>query len=167
MTLNISKNYSPGAGEQMNAVSYNIDISALFNAFGGLESQTSSLGGLTITPTSNSTSVFKVNDADGDAVFTVDTTNNYVKLAYPSAVGAEGAVYFSTSIVFANSVPTDTLFLSPGGTAVFSFTAALTSSTKAITFSNATVKMTALPTSPTGSIGRLYIDGTTLKVRII
>ena len=75
MALNLSKSYTPVAGEKAVAASYNIDIATLFNAITGLETQTSTLGGLTITPSTNSTTTFKVTDASGTTIFDVDTTN--------------------------------------------------------------------------------------------
>ena len=76
MTIGLTKTYTPSSGDVANATSYNTDISALFNAFSGIEAQTSTLGGLKITPSANGTSVFNVTNAAGTSIFAVDTTNS-------------------------------------------------------------------------------------------
>jgi microcystin-dependent protein len=75
MTLGITKGYTPAAGEVANATSYNTDIAALFNAFSGLEAQTSTLGGLTILPAADSTTALQVKNAAATSVFQVNTTS--------------------------------------------------------------------------------------------
>jgi len=52
---------------------YNTDMENLFNAFSGIESQRLSLGGLTITPSSNGIK-FLVEKADGTDVLSVNTS---------------------------------------------------------------------------------------------
>lgn len=78
MTLGLTKSYTPTAGQVANAVNYNTDIKALFDAFSGLEAQTATLGGLTITPTANGTGIFKITKADSTIIFSVDSTNRMV-----------------------------------------------------------------------------------------
>lgn len=80
MTLNLSKTYAPSSGQVANSTSYNTDIAVLFNAFSGLEAQTSTLGALTITPSANGTTVFKITNAAGTELLSADTTNSYLKL---------------------------------------------------------------------------------------
>jgi len=86
MTLGITKSYTPSAGQIGNSTGYNTDIAALFNAFANLETQTASLGGLTVTPTANSTTTLKVTNAAGTSIFSVDTTNSLVKFKTASIV---------------------------------------------------------------------------------
>lgn len=78
MALGITKTYTPSSGQATDASAYNTDLAALFNAFSGLEAQTSSLGGLTITPAANSTTTFKVTNTIGTSLLSVDTTNSSV-----------------------------------------------------------------------------------------
>lgn len=80
MALNLSKAYTPTSGNIASSAAYNTDIANLFNAISGLEAQTSSLGGLTITPSANGTTKFLVNNAAGTELFSLDTTNSYMKL---------------------------------------------------------------------------------------
>jgi hypothetical protein len=80
MGLNLTKTYTPTAGDVANTTSYNTDISSLFNAFIGLEAQTSTLNGLKITPTSNAVSVFNVTNAAGTSIMAVDTTNSKITI---------------------------------------------------------------------------------------
>jgi hypothetical protein len=90
MALGISKTYIPIAGQVTDVSGYNTDISALFNAFSGLEAQTSSLGGLTITPTADSISTFKITNAAGTELLSADTTNSYLKLKTTSRLYLDG-----------------------------------------------------------------------------
>lgn len=76
--LGISKQYTPSSIQVSNSAAYNIDIAALFNAISGLENQTSSLGGLTITPTANTVTTFKVTNVAGAAQIYVDTLNSSI-----------------------------------------------------------------------------------------
>lgn len=78
MTLGLTKTYTPAAGEVANAANYNTDIKALFDCFAGLEGQTSTLGALTIQPTTNSTGIFLIKKADGTVIFSVDSTNRLI-----------------------------------------------------------------------------------------
>lgn len=102
MVLGLTKSYTPTAGDVSNATSYNTDMAALFNAMSGLEAQTSTLGGLTITPSANSTTKFRVNNAAGEAIVTVDVTNEDIILADAgklyldgSTAGAGGDTYIT------------------------------------------------------------------------
>jgi hypothetical protein len=96
MTLSLSKAYAPSALQAANSSAYNTDISALFNAFSGLEAQTSTLGGLTITPSSNGDR-FKVTNAAGTTIFNVDTTNTCVEIAatYKLCLDGGGDTYIA------------------------------------------------------------------------
>lgn len=80
MTLGITKSYTPTSSQIADPTAYNTDMAALFNAFSGLEAQTSTLGGLTITPSSNSTTLFKITNAAATELFSIDTTSSYLKL---------------------------------------------------------------------------------------
>lgn len=73
--LNLTKTYTPAAGQKSSAAGYNTDMSALFNALAGLENQTKTLGGLTITPSSNGKK-FIVTDAAGVVMFSIDSTSS-------------------------------------------------------------------------------------------
>lgn len=75
MSLNLVKSYTPSLGQVASSSGYNTDISALFNAFIGLEAQTASLDGLTITPSANGTTTVNITDASGNALFIFDTLN--------------------------------------------------------------------------------------------
>lgn len=75
MALNLSKGYTPSSGQVSNSSSYNTDIANLFNAFSGLEAQTSTLGALTVTPSANGATKFKVTDVAGNTVFAVTTSD--------------------------------------------------------------------------------------------
>jgi len=107
MTLGLSKIYTPSAGQVGNATSYNTDISALFNAFSGLEAQTASLGGLTITPTANSTTTLNITNAAGTSIFSVDTTNGLAKFKSASVV-AQNITSVDLNTNFATSSTTFT-----------------------------------------------------------
>lgn len=104
MALGITKSYTPTSGQATDASSYNTDLAALFNAFSGLEEQTSSLGGLTITPTANSTTTFKITNATGTELLSADTTNSYLKLKatarfYPDGGGDTYLTESSANVV--------------------------------------------------------------------
>jgi len=90
MALGITKTYTPSSGQATDASAYNTDLAALFNAFSGLEAQTSSLGGLTITPTADSTTTFKITNAAGTELLSANTTNSQLKLKATSRLYFDG-----------------------------------------------------------------------------
>ena len=75
MALGIVKLYTPSSSQVSDSTAYNTDMAALFDAFAGLEAQTSSLGGLTIVPSADGVAKFVVDNAAGNNILTVDTTN--------------------------------------------------------------------------------------------
>lgn len=77
--LNLTKTYTPAAGQKSSAAGYNTDMSALFNALTGLENQTKTLGGLTITPSSDAEK-FIVSDAAGTVRLSIDTSTGIFKV---------------------------------------------------------------------------------------
>ena len=93
MALGLTKTYTPSSGDVANATTYNTDISSLFNAFTGLEAQTSTLGGLTILPTSNSATKFQIKNAAGTSLFSLDTTGATIKLNEDFGIAATKKLY--------------------------------------------------------------------------
>lgn len=93
MALSLTKSYTPASGQTSNSTSYNTDMASLFNALNGLDAQTSSLGGLTITPSSNTTSRFTVNNAAGTAIVTVDTTNSKLVIGNSGTLTVGGKIW--------------------------------------------------------------------------
>jgi len=78
-----TKGYTPSSGQTANSALYNTDIGNLFNANSDLDDQTASLGGLTITPTSDGAEQFKItNAADSWDVLIIgtETTGNIFTL---------------------------------------------------------------------------------------
>jgi hypothetical protein len=90
MALNLSKTYTPASGEVADSSGYNTDMSTVFNAFIGLEDQSSTLNALTITPTANSTTIFRVNNAAGTELISADTTNSYFKIKATGRIYLDG-----------------------------------------------------------------------------
>lgn len=90
MTLGISKAYTPAYDETSDESAYNTDIATLFNAFSGLEAQTSTLGALTITPSANSTTIFQITNAAGTELLSADTTNSCLKLKATAKLYLDG-----------------------------------------------------------------------------
>lgn len=78
MTLGIAKTAPIKSGASVDFLTYNRDVQVLFDAFNGLEQQTFTLGALTITPSVNTTSIFKVTKSDGTVLFSIDATNHMV-----------------------------------------------------------------------------------------
>jgi hypothetical protein len=78
--LATTKNYSPSVGSILNSTLYNTDISALFNNFIGLEAQTTVIKGLTLIPSVNGTTKFKITNTATIELLSADTTNSYIKL---------------------------------------------------------------------------------------
>lgn len=91
MALNLAKAYTPSSGQVANSSSYNTDIAALFNAFSGLEAQTSTLGALVVTPSANGATRFKVTDVAANVVFGVTTNDTATSNAV--LVGATYKLY--------------------------------------------------------------------------
>lgn len=90
MSLGLSKAYTPVTKDVADPSAYNTDIAALFNAFSGLEAQSSTLGGLTITGTADSTTKFKVTNSAATELFSLDTTNLAVKVRATSRLYLDG-----------------------------------------------------------------------------
>lgn len=154
--LTITKTYTPTVGSTLNSTSYNTDLSALFNNFIGLEAQTTVSKGLTITPSVNGTTKFKITNAAATELFSVDTTNSYIKIKstgvfyfggtastiYEGAanvlyisggVSLSNYVYVSTGIAFGNI--TDTAFIDSGDFLVWVFYLGLSDTKNVIIFS--------------------------------
>jgi len=108
MTLGITKSYTPTSGQVPAVLGYNTDVAALFDAFTNLEAQTATLGGLTITPLTNSIITFKTSNSSIASIFSVDTIDNVAKFTNYSVVsqniGSSGQVNFIplTTLAWAN-----------------------------------------------------------------
>ncbi len=92
MTIGISKKYTPTPRSGGDATAYNIDIAALFDAFSGLEAQTSPIGGLTITPATDGTTKFLITNTATTELLSADTTNSRFKLKATARLYFDGGV---------------------------------------------------------------------------
>ncbi len=92
MTLGITKAYDPASDGTAvaNSSGYNTDIAALFDVFSGLEAQTSSLDALTITPAVDGTAKFRITNAAGTELLSVDTVSSYFKLKATASLYFDG-----------------------------------------------------------------------------
>lgn len=90
MAFSITKSYTPSSGQISDATAYNTDVSALFNTINGLQDQTTTIGGLTITPSSNGTTKFLIQNAAGTELFSADTTNSAVKIKAAGKIYLDG-----------------------------------------------------------------------------
>lgn len=147
MTLGITKSYTPAAGDVALSGGYNTDVAALFNAFANLESQVSTLGGLTITPTANGTAVFKVTNATGTELLSADTTNSIFKVKSLGKISLNGAT--ATTYVVESSAGVIDFYT--GGTNILRMTSALATITGNLTVTG-TLSVTTGATLPDSCI---------------
>jgi len=154
--LTITKTYTPSLGSVLNSTGYNTDLSALFNNFINMEAQTTVSKGLTITPSINGTTKFKITNAAATELFSVDTTNSYIKIKsigtlyfgdtasvmYESSanvlyisggVSLSNYIYVSPGIAFGNI--TDIAFIDSGDNLVWAFYIGLSDIKNVIIFS--------------------------------
>lgn len=104
MALNLAKAYTPTSGQVANSSSYNTDMATLFNAFSGIEAQTSTLGALTITPSANSTTIFKITNAAGTELLSADTANSSLKIKATAKLYLDGGTDTYLSESAANTI---------------------------------------------------------------
>ena len=101
--LTTTKTYTPSLGSVLNSTGYNTDLSALFNNFINMEAQTIFSKGLTITPSVNGTTKFKITNTATTELLSTDTTNSYLKLAYAANLRFSVGDTFTTYIVSKNA----------------------------------------------------------------
>lgn len=95
MTLNVSRSLSFSEDRKVALEVYNTDVGLLFDVWEGIEDQSLSLGALTITPSVNATDIFKITNAAGTALITMDTTNAIFKVNAISKLGDGGTTNYA------------------------------------------------------------------------
>lgn len=78
MVLGIVRTFPKSDPVLSKSMVYNTDIQNIFDAFTGLEQQTRTLGGLTITPAANGATTLNVTNAAGTSVVSVSTTDGTI-----------------------------------------------------------------------------------------